>query len=82
MSDSERRLSGTNEAVGALVQTVLDPVAADLRVGKGTLGWAGGAGVNVDIDPQEQIVSLFMVQTPAGAMPRDFENTVWQAIVE
>jgi CubicO group peptidase (beta-lactamase class C family) len=67
---------------GLSVQTVLDPVAADLRVGKGTFGWAGGTGVNVDIDPQEQIVSLFMVQTPAGAMPRDFENAVWQAIVE
>jgi len=67
---------------GLSVQTVLDPVAADLRVGKGTFGWAGGTGVNVDIDPQEQIVSLFMVQTPAGAMPRDFENAIWQAIVE
>jgi CubicO group peptidase (beta-lactamase class C family) len=67
---------------GLSVQTVLDPVAADLRVGKGTFGWAGGTGVNVNIDPQEQIVSLFMVQTPAGAMPRDFENAVWQAIVE
>ena len=67
---------------GLSVQTVLDPVAADLRVGKGTFGWAGGTGVNVNIDPQEQIVSLFMVQTPGGAMPRDFENAIWQAIVE
>jgi CubicO group peptidase (beta-lactamase class C family) len=67
---------------GLSVQTVLDPVAADLRVGKGTFGWAGGTGVNVNIDPQEQMVTLFMVQTPAGAMPRDFENAVWQAIVE
>ena len=47
-----------------------------------SLGWAGGTGVNVNIDPQEQMVTLFMVQTPAGAMPRDFENAVWQAIVE
>ena len=67
---------------GLSVQTVLDPVAAELRVGKGTFGWAGGTGVNVNIDPQEQMVTLFMVQTPAGAMPRDFENAVWQAIVE
>ena len=42
---------------GLSVQTVLDPVAADLRVGKGTFGWAGGTGVNVNIDPQEQIVT-------------------------
>jgi CubicO group peptidase (beta-lactamase class C family) len=48
------------------VQTVLDPAAADLRVGKGTFGWAGGTGVNVNIDPQEQMVTLFMVQTLPG----------------
>lgn len=67
---------------GLSMQMVLDPVAADLRVGKGTFGWAGGTGVNVNMDPQEQMVTLFMVQTGGGGMPRDFENAVWQAIVE
>ena len=67
---------------GLSMQMVLDPVAADLRVGTGTFGWAGGTGVNVNMDPQEHMVTLFMVQTGGGGMPRDFENAVWQAIVE
>jgi CubicO group peptidase (beta-lactamase class C family) len=67
---------------GLSVQTVLDPVAADLRVGTGTFGWAGAYGCNVNIDPKENMVSIIMMQTATGPLQRDFENAVWQAIVE
>ena len=46
---------------GLSVQVVQDPVAADLRVGAGTFGWAGAYGCNVNIDPREQMVSLQQV---------------------
>lgn len=67
---------------GLSVQMVLDPVAADLRVGTGTYGWAGAYGCNVNIDPKENMVSIIMMQTATGPLQRDFENAVWQAIVE
>jgi CubicO group peptidase (beta-lactamase class C family) len=67
---------------GLSMQMVLDPVAADLRVGTGTFGWAGAYGCNVNIDPKENMVTIIMMQTATGPLQRDFENAVWQAIVE
>jgi CubicO group peptidase (beta-lactamase class C family) len=66
---------------GLGVQVVEDPVAADLRVGKGAWGWAGAYGTNVHIDPTERLVSIIMMQVSVGALQRDFENAVAQAIV-
>jgi CubicO group peptidase (beta-lactamase class C family) len=67
---------------GLSMQMVLDPVAADLRVGTGTFGWAGAYGCNVNMDPKENMVSIIMMQTATGPLQRDFENALWQAIVE
>jgi CubicO group peptidase (beta-lactamase class C family) len=67
---------------GLSVQTVLDPVAADLRVGPGTFGWAGAYGCNANVDPKENMVSIIMMQTATGPLQRDFENAAWQAIIE
>jgi len=67
---------------GLSMQMVLDPIAADLRVGTGTFGWAGAYGCNVNMDPKENMVSIIMMQTPTGPLQRDFENATWQAIVE
>ncbi|MEP7307572.1 MAG: serine hydrolase domain-containing protein [Acidobacteriota bacterium] len=67
---------------GLSMQMVLDPIAADLRVGAGTFGWAGAYGCNVNMDPKENMVSIIMMQTPTGPLQRDFENATWQAIVE
>jgi CubicO group peptidase (beta-lactamase class C family) len=67
---------------GLSVQVVLDPVAADLRVSKGSYGWAGGTGVSFWIEPEEQIVSIFMIQGAGGGVRQDFENAVRQAIVQ
>ena len=67
---------------GLGVQVVEDPVAADLRQSKGTFGWAGAYGTNVNIDPQEQMVNIIMMQTSTPALQRDFENAVMQAIID
>jgi CubicO group peptidase (beta-lactamase class C family) len=68
---------------GLSMQVVEDAVAADLRVSKGSYGWAGGTGVNFWIEPQEQLVSIFMIQGGSGgALRQEFENAVRQAIVE
>jgi CubicO group peptidase (beta-lactamase class C family) len=67
---------------GLGVQVVEDPVAADLRQSKGTYGWAGAYGTNVNIDPQEKMVTIIMMQVSTGALSRDFENAVMQAIID
>jgi len=67
---------------GLGVQVVEDPVAADLRVGKGAWGWAGAYGTNVHIDPTERMVTIIMMQTSVGPLQRDFENAVMQSIIK
>jgi CubicO group peptidase (beta-lactamase class C family) len=66
---------------GLGVQVVMDPVAADLRQSKGTFGWAGAYGTNQNMDPEEKMVTIIMMQTATGALQRDFENAVMQAMV-
>ena len=75
-----RPAHGMGFALG--VQVVLDPVAADLRVSPGTYGWAGAYGTNQNMDPKEKMVSIIMMQGASGPLQRDFENAVWQAMIE
>jgi CubicO group peptidase (beta-lactamase class C family) len=67
---------------GLGVQVVDDPVAADLRQSKGTFGWAGAYGTNINIDPQEKMVNIIMMQTSTPQLQRDFENAVMQAMID
>jgi CubicO group peptidase (beta-lactamase class C family) len=67
---------------GLGVQVVEDPAAADLRQSKGSWGWAGAYGTNVIVDPQEKMVTIIMMQVSTGALQRDFENAVMQAIID
>ncbi len=67
---------------GLSVQVVQDPAAADLRVSKGSYGWAGGTGVSFWIEPEEEMVSIFMIQGSGAGTRPDFENALRQAIVE
>jgi CubicO group peptidase (beta-lactamase class C family) len=67
---------------GLGVQVVEDPAASGLAQSKGSWGWAGGYGTNVNIEPAEQMVTIMMMQTSTGALARDFEVAVRQAIVE
>jgi CubicO group peptidase (beta-lactamase class C family) len=67
---------------GLGVQVVEDPAMAGLRQSKGSWGWAGAYGTNVTIEPAEKMVTIIMMQTSTGALQRDFENAVFQAIVD
>jgi CubicO group peptidase (beta-lactamase class C family) len=67
---------------GLSMQVVLDPVAADLRVSKGSFSWPGGSGVGFWVEPQEQLVSIYMIQGGSGAARLSFENAIRQAIIE
>jgi CubicO group peptidase (beta-lactamase class C family) len=68
---------------GLSMQVVQDPAAADLAVSKGAYGWAGGTGVSFWIEPEEQMVSIYMIQGGSGAeLRRGFESAVRQAIVD
>ena len=67
---------------GLGVQVVEDPVAADLRQSKGTFGWAGAYGTNINIDPQEKMVNIILMQVSTPQLQRDFENAVMQAIID
>ncbi len=67
---------------GLSVQVVQDPVAADLRVSKGSYGWAGGTGVSFWIEPEEHLVSIFFIQGSGGSTRPDVEHAVRQAIID
>jgi len=47
-------------------------------------GWAGAFGTNVNMDPKEKMVTVVFIQNQggSGALHRDFENAVMQAIIE
>jgi CubicO group peptidase (beta-lactamase class C family) len=55
---------------GLSMQVVQDPIAADLRVSKGSYGWAGGTGVSFWVEPAEQMVSIFLIRERARACGR------------
>jgi CubicO group peptidase (beta-lactamase class C family) len=67
---------------GLGVQVVEDPAASGLRQSKGSWGWAGAFGTNVNIEPAEKMVTIIMMQTATGPLARDFENAVAQAIID
>lgn len=68
---------------GLGMQVVLDPVAADLAVSKNAFSWPGGSGVAFWVEPEEELVSVYMVQGGAGGQLRvAFENAIRQAIVD
>lgn len=67
---------------GLSVQVVLDPVAANVRMGTGSFGWGGAFGTNFWVDPENDLVGLLMIQEPVNALRGDFANAVMQAIVE
>lgn len=67
---------------GLLVGIVEDPVAAGLRVSKGSFGWDGAYGTLAWIEPAENMVSVLMIQTQVTQVQRDFETAVRQALLD
>ena len=67
---------------GLGVQVNEDPAASGLPQSKGAWGWAGGFGTNFNVEPAEQMVTVVFIQTPNGALQRDVETAIRQAIVD
>jgi len=82
MARGQMGMSPRGIGFGLGVQVVEDPVAADRRVSKGAWGWAGAYGTNVQIEPAEDMVTIILMQTSTPQLQRDFENAVFQALVE
>jgi CubicO group peptidase (beta-lactamase class C family) len=67
---------------GLTVEVVTDGIQANRRTSNGSFGWDGAFGTHFLVDRKEQLVGLLMIQEPVGALSRDFENAVMQAIVD
>ena len=59
-----------------------EPALSNLPQSKGAWGWAGGFGTNFNVEPAEQMVTVVFIQTPNGALQRDVETAIRQAIVD
>lgn len=79
-SGASQRTEGVG--FGLTVEVVLDSVSSGRRVSNGSFGWDGAFGTHFWVDRKEQLVGLLMIQEPVGALSRDFENAVMQAIIE
>lgn len=67
-SFTEEREDGTGFGLGFSV--VVDPVATQAPVSKGTFSWGGAASTYFWIDPVEEIVAVFMTQLmPSSTFP-------------
>jgi CubicO group peptidase (beta-lactamase class C family) len=70
------------EGYGLSVRVVKDHVARATLLSNGSFGWSGAYGTHFFVDPKEQVVAVFMVQTSNQEVNRDFEDLVMQSIVE
>jgi CubicO group peptidase (beta-lactamase class C family) len=68
---------------GLTVEIVGDAVEANRRTSNGSFGWDGAFGTHFWVDPKEKIVGILLIQQGSnGALSRDFENAVMQAIID
>jgi CubicO group peptidase (beta-lactamase class C family) len=82
-------LPGRNpgEGFGLSVRIVTDPIKRNSSLSSGSYGWSGGNNTHFWIDPKEQLVGMFMMQTAdLPLLPRfqsrdDFETAVMQAVI-
>lgn len=63
-------------------RVMMDPAASKGTGTSGEFGWAGAAKTYYFVDPQEELVGLFMTQYMTGPLgpDRDFRSLVYQAI--
>lgn len=80
---SETPFEGVGFGLGFSV--VLDPAAANVLDSPGDFGWGGAASTYFWVDPQEQLVVVFMTQLrPSSSYPirRELKTAVYQALVD
>jgi CubicO group peptidase (beta-lactamase class C family) len=73
------------DTFGLGVGIVTDPAAANGELGAaGAYGWGGAAGTNFWIDPEDDIVGLFMVQSVPHQTPlaKKFRVLTYQALID
>jgi CubicO group peptidase (beta-lactamase class C family) len=70
------------EGYGLSVRVVTDHAARNTMLSNGTFGWSGAYGTHFFVDPKEQLVGVFMVQTSNQEVNREFEDLVAQSIVD
>lgn len=70
------------EGYGLGVRVVTSHAKRGTLLSDGTFGWSGAYGTHFFVDPVEQLVGVFMVQTSNQEVNRDFEDLVAQAIVD
>jgi CubicO group peptidase (beta-lactamase class C family) len=78
-------LAGPGTTFGLGVNVVVDPVAAGELGSKGTFMWGGAFGTTFWIDPQEDLIGLYMMQLQnhQGLRIRgEFETLVYAAITD
>jgi CubicO group peptidase (beta-lactamase class C family) len=73
------------EGYGLGVRVVSDPTARNTLLSQGSFGWSGAYNTHFFIDPEEQVVAIFMTQVAnlfaRGEIRNDFETAVMQALV-
>jgi CubicO group peptidase (beta-lactamase class C family) len=70
------------EGYGLSVRVVNDHAKRGTLLSDGSFGWSGAYGTHFFVDPKEQVVAVFMVQTSNQEVNLDFENMVMQSIIE
>ena len=74
------------EGYGLGMRVVTDPAARNTLLSKGSFGWSGAYNTHFFIDPEEQVVGIFMTQSAfletRGQVRDDFETAVMQALID
>jgi CubicO group peptidase (beta-lactamase class C family) len=72
------------EGYGLGVSVVIDPAAAGNLASRGAFGWTGAATTRFIVDPEEELVAVFMTQRwPYDSrLLAEFETLVYQAIAD
>jgi len=74
------------EGWGLGVRVVTDPAARNTLLSQGSFGWSGAYNTHFFIDPEEQVIAIFMTQVAnlfaRGEIRNDFETAVMQALVD
>ena len=75
---------GQGYGFGLGVAVALDPGAIGELSSAGEYNWGGAAGTRFWIDPQEELIGVFMVQSVPHRtrLGSEFRNLVYQAIVD
>ena len=68
------------EGWGLGVRVITDPGARGTWLSNGSFGWSGAMGTHFWVDPENDLVAILMVQTPATGLGADFETAVMQAV--